>query len=203
MEKLLAGYKRFRANGWPEQSGVLESLAEHGQSPKALVLACVDSRVDPVMIFDAGLGEMLVVRNVANLAPPYQPDSAYHGTSSALEFGVRVLKVQHVIVLGHSLCGGVRALLENPPDKANEFITPWMSMALAARDRALECAPGEDRRQCCEYEVIKLSLANLTTFPWIAERVAAGKLALHGAWFDIRTGVLKILQPDGSFVPPE
>jgi carbonic anhydrase len=201
MKELLAGYERFRANGWPEQRRVFESLATNGQSPKALVVACVDSRVEPAMIFDTEPGAMLTVRNVANLVPPFAPDSAYHGTSAALEFGVRVLSVPHLIVLGHSLCGGVQALLEGAPDNAHEFIAPWMSMAEAARRRALRCTPVEERRQCCEQEVIKVSLHNLMTFPWISERASAGELALHGAWFDIRTGVLMMLQPDGSFAP--
>ena len=200
MDKLLAGYQRFRKNVWPHQRAAFESLAERGQSPKALVLTCIDSRLDPTMIFDAAPGELLTIRNVANLAPPYAPDAAYHGTSAALEFGVRVLEVPHVMVLGHGLCGGVRALLEGAPDNANEFVKPWMSMAAPA---ALRASSAEDRQTCAEHEVVKISLANLMTFPWIASRVASGKLQLHGAWFAIRTGVLLTLRPDGSFAPPE
>jgi carbonic anhydrase len=201
MKGLLAGYQRFRANGWPEQRKAFESLAKDGQSPRTLMIACVDSRVDPAMIFDTAPGETLTVRNVANLVPPYAPDTAYHGTSAALEFGVRVLEVPHLVVLGHGLCGGVRALLEGAPDKAHEFVAPWMSIAWPARVRAMQCASGEERQQRCEHEVIKVSLGNLMTFPWVAERVAAGKLELHGAWFDIHTGLLMTLQPDGSFEP--
>jgi carbonic anhydrase len=203
MEKLLAGYSRFRAKGWLEQRSLFESLAKNGQRPKALVIACIDSRVDPGMIFDTAPGEMLTVRNVANLVPPYAPDSAYHGTSAALEFGLKVLGLPHLIVLGHSLCGGVQELLHGAPDNAREFIAPWMSIAEPARVRALSSTEREEERQeCCEHEVIKVSLANVGTYPWITERVAAGSLALHGAWFDIRTGLLTILQPDGSFAPP-
>jgi carbonic anhydrase len=202
MKDLLAGYRRFRAGRWPEQRRRFEELAKRGQSPQTLVLTCVDSRVDPSIIFDTEPGEVLEIRNVANLVPPYAPDSAYHGTSAALEFGVRVLEIPHIVVLGHESCGGVKALLEGAPPDAKEFVGPWMSMAAAARDRALHCAP-EKRQQCCEFEVIQLSLANLLTFPWIAERVAAGKLRLHGAWFEIRTGVLMTLQPGGSFVRAE
>jgi carbonic anhydrase len=201
MRGLLAGYQRFRANGWPEKRKEFESLAENGQSPKALVVACIDSRVDPAMIFDAGPGEMLTVRNVANLVPPYAPDAAYHGTSAAIEFGVRVLEVPDLIVLGHGLCGGVKTLLDGAPDKAHEFIAPWMSIAEAACARVLLSVPASERQQTCEHEVVKVSLANLMTFPWIAERVADGKLTLHGAWFDIRIGVLMTLQPDGTFAP--
>jgi carbonic anhydrase len=201
MKSLLAGYKRFRAHGWPAQRRAFESLAKDGQSPRALVVACIDSRIDPALIFDTAPGEMLTLRNVANLVPPYAPDATYHGTSAALEFGVRVLEVPHLMVLGHSLCGGVRALLDGIPGPAHEFVGPWMSIAASARIRALGCAFPEDRQQCGEYELIKISLANLMTFPWVAERVAAGKLELHGAWFDIGTGVLTTLQPDGSFAP--
>ena len=201
MNILLEGYRRFRAKGWHEQSRVFEALAQNGQSPKALVVACVDSRVDPGMIFDAGPGELLTVRNVANLVPPYSLDRAYQCTSAALEFGVRVLEVKNLIVLGHGLCGGVRALLEGAPDQAHEFIPAWMALAQQARIRALESVPGEERQQYCEHEVVKISLENLMTFPWIAERVLSGKLVMHGAWFNIRTGILMTLHPDGSFQP--
>src|SRR5258708_18831596 len=111
MIELITGYKRFRARGWPERRKAFESLAEDGQRPTALVVACVDSRVDPTMIFDTAPGEMLTVRNVANLVPPYAPDRAHHSTSAALEFGGRVLEVKDLIVLGHGMCGGVHALL--------------------------------------------------------------------------------------------
>jgi carbonic anhydrase len=202
VKTLLEGYRRFRVNGWPEQRRLLESLAENGQRPKALVVACVDSRVDPAMIFDAAPGEMLTVRNVANLVPPYAPDVAYHGTSAALEFGVRVLEVKNILVMGHGLCGGVRSLLEGAPEEARDFVAPWMRMAEAARPRALNCGTAEERQQCAEFEVVKISLSNLMTFPWIAARVGAGQLSLDGAWFDIRSGELKLLAPDGQFVPP-
>ncbi len=201
MEDLLAGYRRFRKKGWLEQRAVFESLARHGQAPRAMVVACVDSRVDPAMIFDAGPGEILTVRNVANLVPPYEPDAAYHGTSAALEFGVRVLQVRHLVVMGHGLCGGVRALLEGAPGPGHEFVAPWMSIAEAARVRVMSSVAPEDRQRACEHEAIKVSLANLMTFPWIAERVATGSLALHGTWFDIHTGVLMILQADDTFAP--
>jgi carbonic anhydrase len=203
MENLLAGYRRFRATGWPEQRRVFESLARDGQAPRALVVGCVDSRVDPARIFDTAPGEVLTVRNVANLVPPYAPDSTYHGTSAALEFGVRVLEVPDIIVLGHGLCGGVKALLDGDPDHELEFVKPWMSMAEPAREKALKCVGAEAQQLSCEHEVIKISLANLMTFPWVAERVTAGKLSLHGAWFDIRIGTLMLLQPNGAFEPAE
>jgi len=202
VKSLLAGYQRFRAVGWPAQRRLFESLAKNGQSPKALVLACVDSRIDPAMIFDAAPGEILTVRNVANLVPPYAPDAAYHGTSAALEFGVRVLEVTQLIVLGHGLCGGVRALLDGGTANGQEFIAPWMSIAEAARLHTLRSVPPAEQQHFCEYEVVKISLANLMTFPWIADPVAAGRLSLHGAWFDVHSGVLMVLQPDGSFGAP-
>ena len=200
MNWLIAGYQRFRAGCWPDRRKVFESLAEEGQRPKALVIACVDSRVDPAMIFDAGPGELLIIRNVANLVPPYAPDDACHGTSAALELGVRALNIPHIIVLGHGMCGGVEALLKGAPSEAEDFMGPWMQIAESARVRAMQCALPDERQQCCEEEVVKLSLVNLLTFPWIAERVAMGALELHGAWFAIDSGLLKMLLADGSFV---
>ncbi len=200
MEQLIEGYRRFRANGWPERRKMFEGLAEKGQKPRAMIVACIDSRVDPAGIFDAAPGELLIVRNVANLVPPYAPDSAYHGTSAALEFGIRVLEVPHLIVLGHGMCGGVQALLNGAPDNARDFVAPWMAMAEPARRETMKHPP-QDRQQCCEHEVIKISLANLMTFPWIAERVADGRLSLHGAWFAIHTGVLETMGEDGQFAP--
>lgn len=199
MKRLLEGYRRFRANSWLGQQSRFKALAVRGQHPHALVIACVDSRVDPAMIFDAPPGEMLTVRNVANLVPPYAPDAAYHGTSAALEFGVRVLAVRHLIVLGHESCGGIQALLEGAPQNARDFVAPWMSMAEVVRTRAMRCATPVERQRCAEHEVIKLSLANLMSFPWIAESVASGSLELHGAWFGIGSGALKLLGREGTF----
>jgi carbonic anhydrase len=200
MEDLLRGYRRFRENGWPERRARFEQLAEHGQRPRAMVIGCADSRVDPAMIFDAGPGEIFIVRNVANLVPPYQPDGAYHGTSAALEFGVLALEVSHLVVLGHGLCGGVRALLGGVPAPLGGFLGPWLSLAAPVRERVLACE-GIETQLAGEQEFIRLSLANLRGFPWIAEREADGRLVLHGAHFDVRTGVLALLGPDGRFAP--
>ena len=178
---------------------MFESLAQQGQRPQALVVGCIDSRVDPGVIFDTAPGEMLTVRNVANLVPPYKPDVAHHGTSAALEFGVRVLGISHIVVLGHGLCGGVQALLEGAPVNARDFVAPWMSMAESARERAMRTAAPAERQRFIEHEIIRLSLTNLMSFPWIAEPVVERKLRLHGAWFAIDTGVLTLLKPDGSF----
>jgi carbonic anhydrase len=193
MQRLIDGYRRFRAETWPRERGRFEALAEHGQRPRAMVITCADSRVDPQLIFGAAPGELFVVRNVANLVPPYAPDAAYHGTSAALEFGVRVLAVRDLVVLGHGQCGGVRALLGGAPAEAADFVAPWMRIARPARDRALACEPAEARQEACEHEVVRLSLANLMTFPWVREAVETGRLRLHGMHFAIHTGVLAVL----------
>ena len=200
MDELLDGYRRFRAESWPERRALFERLARDGQRPRALVIACSDSRTDPGMVFDAGPGELFTVRNVAALVPPFERDGAYHGTSAAIEFAVTVLEVPQVIVLGHAMCGGIRALLsqEGP---GGDFIGGWLRIAAPARARVLECSSPDEAQERCEQEGVKLSLANLLTFPWVAERVADGRLRLHGASFDIRTGVLTRLQDDGSFAP--
>lgn len=197
MHDLIEGYKRFRALGWLEKKATYEKLSE-GQKPKALVIACIDSRVEPATIFDAGPGELLIVRNVANLVPPYAPDSAYHGTSAALEFGIRVLDIPNLIVLGHGQCGGVSALLNGAPEQAQDFVAPWMQIACAARTEAIK-HPEEQRQLCCEREVIKISRDNLMSFPWIAERVADRRLTISCAWYAIKTGALEVLQDDDTF----
>jgi carbonic anhydrase len=200
MDKLIAGYRRFRAEQWPERRAMFEHLADRGQSPRAMVIACSDSRVDPTMIFNAEPGELFILRNVANLVPPYEPDTAFHATSAALEFAVRVLEVADLIVMGHAMCGGIKVLLDGAVGNAGDFLVPWMRIVEPARVRALARSPA-DPQTACEQEAIKLSLEHLLTFPWIADRVAAGTLALRGMSFDIRSGVLMMLQPDGRFVP--
>ncbi len=200
MDQLVAGYRRFRAIAWPQRRELFEGLARHGQQPRAMVLACSDSRVDPTMIFDARPGEMFIIRNVANLVPPFAPDGACHGTSAALEFGVRALEVRDLIVLGHGLCGGVQALLDGVPPPLGEFVGPWIRLAERARPGLLRCDPAERQREG-EHATVRVSLENLMTFPWIAERVADGRLTLHGAHFDIRTGVLALLGEGGQFAP--
>jgi carbonic anhydrase len=203
MDKLLAGYRRFRQNAWLERRAIFQELADAGQRPTAMVVGCIDSRVDPAMIFDAGPGEILTVRNVANLIPIYAPDDSYHGTSAALEFGVQVLKVTDIIVLGHGACGGVKALIDGPPVNARDFVAPWMSIAARIMNRVPATLPPDQRQQWCEHEVIKTSISNMMTFPWIARRVAERKLTVHGAWFAIHTGTLMLLQKDGTFIPAE
>ncbi len=207
VDDLIAGYLRFREVAWPERKQTFESLADRGQKPETLVIACSDSRVDPQMIFDAGPGEMFVVRNVANLVPPFSPDTNHHGTSAAIEFAVRVLKVKHVVVMGHALCGGVNALLEGAPPGARDFVPNWMKIAEPARRMAQESGlPPAERQRFCEQCCVQLSLFNLGSFPFVAERVAEGDLKLHGAYFAVATGRLEILGEDGTFnalpIPP-
>lgn len=202
MDRLLDGYQRFRAGGWTNHRERLQALADEGQKPHALIVACSDSRADPAMVFDTAPGELFVVRNVANLVPPYDPDGDFHGTSAALEFGVRVLEVPHLIVMGHQKCGGVHSLVHGFPERAQDFVEPWMRMAQPAVDAARAAGTPEDLiDDVCEHETVKLSLNNLRTFPWIARREAEGRLQLHGFRFGIADGVLERLNPDGTFTP--
>jgi carbonic anhydrase len=192
MERLIEGYRRFRADVWPAERERYRVLAEKGQRPETMVIACSDSRVDPQTVFGCGPGELFVVRNVAALVPPFSPDGGYHGTSAALEFAVRVLQVKRLVVLGHARCGGVQAMAEGAPAVAQDFVVPWVSIAAGALSRVSH-DPGlghAGHLDLCEVEVIRLTLGNLLTFPWIKESVAAGNLAIHGFRFDIHTGVL-------------
>ncbi|SEH25119.1 carbonic anhydrase [Magnetospirillum fulvum] len=195
MERLVEGFRHFRATYFEENRTLFETLAQGGQRPKVLLIGCSDSRVDPGLLFGTQPGEMFVIRNVANLVPPFETTGTYHGTSAAIEFAIRKLDVEHTVVLGHAGCGGVRALIEDEVADGTNFVRPWMGIAQAARDRYLTLAhsAGENRnyaRQMCERETVAISLANLMTFPWIRERVEQGKLTLHGWWFDVEKGQL-------------
>ena len=196
MDALIEGYRRFRANAWPADRARYEALSAKGQRPQTLVVACSDSRVDPQTVFGAGPGEMFVVRNVAGLIPPYQPDGAYHGTSAALEYGVRVLKVSRLIVLGHAQCGGVKAMVEGAPAEARDFVQSWMEIARPTMAPSAPGLAGADLLAHYEEEVVRLSLANCLTFPWIAKAVAEGRLELAGFRFGIATGVLYRMEGD-------
>jgi len=192
---LIDGYRKFRQTGWAQQRERWSELAE-GQSPKVMILACSDSRVEPAIIFDASPGEMFVVRNVANLAPPFETTGGYHGVSAALEFAVTQLEVEEVVVLGHGFCGGCAAALtqqfEGAPSGEGRFIANWVSMLAPARAKV--CAEHEtldrDAYLAMELEAIKISLANLRTFPFVAEREEAARLSLHGCHFSIAEGLL-------------
>lgn len=200
MDQMIEGFKRFRDNYFAKNRPLFDNLAQQGQTPNVLLIGCSDSRVDPAIIFDAQPGEMFVLRNVANLIPPFAPDDGHHGTSAAVEFAVRGLKVGHIIVLGHARCGGVRALIEGNPNDQSDFIRGWMQIARSARDRALALTlsagqPIEAARRMCEQETVAISLGNLMTFPWIRERVEAGNLMLHGWFYDMEDGLLFRLDP--------
>jgi carbonic anhydrase len=201
MERLIEGYRNFRTSTWPERRAVFERLATHGQQPRALVIACADSRVDPAMIFDAGPGELFVVRNVASLVPPCEPDDTCHGTSAALEFAVRGLQVPDIIVMGHAMCGGVHALLHGTPNPSWHFLGNWIDVARDVRTRVLASSSADAGQRAAEHECVKLSLANLLTYPWVREAVRDARMRLHGTWFDIRSGILERLEADGSFTP--
>lgn len=204
---LLDGYRRFRAGDWSKQRGRWADLAE-GQSPGTMVIACSDSRVDPAQIFDTAPGEMFVVRNIANLVPPFELGGGRHGVSAALEFAVTQLEVADVIVLGHGQCGGVAAALSRrfadaAPGEGG-FIAHWVDLLDEARERVLHDRAGRSDRhiaRALEQEAVKVSLANLRSFPFVPPREAAGKLRLHGAWFAISDGRLELLDAaTGRFV---
>jgi carbonic anhydrase len=199
-DPLLTGYHRFRQDRWPEAKAEYEALAEKGQKPHTLIIACSDSRADPALIFDAAPGELFVVRNVANLAPPYQPDGQLHGVSAALEFGVKVLGVSRIVVMGHALCGGVAAMRTEAPACCADFVAPWVQQGVPAVRRACEAFPADVER-ASEEAVVRLSIENLRTFPWIAEREAAGRLRLTGLHFGIADGVLTALTAKPRFEP--
>lgn len=195
---LVDGYRRFRATEWKAERERWSELAE-GQSPKVMVIACSDSRVEPAIIFDTRPGEMFVVRNVAALAPPFETTPGNHGVSAALEFAVTQLEVEEIVVLGHGLCGGCAAALTGQFDGAGHgsghFIASWVSLLRGARDAVVAEHPELDSKAFVEMELraVQVSLANLRTFPWIAEREAAAKLALHGCHFSINDGRLYVL----------
>ncbi len=206
IEHLLAGYRRFRQRHFREKRELYERLGREGQAPKFLVVGCVDSRINPAVITDADPGELLIVRNVASLIPPCEHDTAYHGTSAALEFGVRVLEVEHIIVMGHSKCGGAQALLEGTGcDEESDFIGRWMGMAEPVRREVLSSIPAEQpeaRLTRTEQGLVRYGLANLMSYPWIVQRVQEGSLSLHGWHFDIASGRLSLLDPESDrFLP--
>ncbi|WP_435628075.1 carbonic anhydrase [Candidatus Ferrigenium straubiae] len=192
-KQLIEGFSRFRERHFARDDALFRELVEQGQAPRTMVVACCDARVDPALVLDCAPGDLFVIRNVANLVPPAENQGHYHGTSAALEFGVRKLNVGHIIVLGHAHCGGIQALLEGDVRKEDAFISQWMGIADAARERVSReyTDNGSAARQCaCEQQAILVSLDNLMTFPWIRERVEQGNLALHGWYFDIERGEL-------------
>jgi carbonic anhydrase len=199
-------FRRFKYRHFAPNQDHYEKLAAEGQNPDVMIVSCSDSRVDPEMLFSAMPGELFVVRNVANLVPPFETQGKYHGVSAALEFAALNIRVKHIVVLGHSGCGGVRACLDHNAARQTqaEFIVNWMSMLDGARDKVIaahEGAPENELRGALEREGIKTSLANLRTFPCIQILEGRGSIALHGAYFDIASGMLEVLDREsGEFV---
>lgn len=200
---LIEGYYRFRGNEWIEERESWSKLAE-GQTPAVMVIACSDSRVDPATIFGTAPGEVFVVRNVANLVPPFDPSGGLHGVSAALEFAVTVLKVDEILVLGHGQCGGVKASLSGALRDAKPgeggFVAEWIKLLDDARQKVInEHGDGPDGQTALEREGVKVSIENLKTFPFVQERLNDGSLTLHGAVFAIKDGKLNVLQEDGHY----
>lgn len=180
-KKILIGYQLFRKKYAQGDKSIMDYLSRHGQQPKIMVVACCDSRVDPALILQCDPGDLFVVRNVANIVPPYEKDEAHHGTSAALEFGVCFLKVKHLILLGHSQCSGVQALLNSENLKQNDFISNWVSLIKTE---------GRDFQNVddCAKAALQQSYQNCMTFPWISQEIRDQKLIIHLWFFDIKTG---------------
>jgi carbonic anhydrase len=199
-DQLAERYRRFRFRHFGAHQQHFAELASQGQNPDVMIVSCSDSRVDPEQIFSALPGELFVVRNVANLVPPYETTGRYHGVSAALEFAVLNLRVRHIVVMGHGGCGGIKACLEHGAARQSEaeFISNWMSILDDARERIVRekvSAGTVEQAAKLEREAVKTSLANLRTFPCVATLEARGRLHLHGAHFDIASGELEVLNP--------
>jgi len=203
---LIEGYRRFQANGWQQQRQRWERLAQ-AQEPRLMVIACSDSRVDPSIIFDTSPGEVFVVRNVANMVPPFETTPGHHGVSAALEFAVTQLEIPDIVVLGHQSCGGCAAALtqrfEHSAHGEGRFIADWMSLLDDARERIVaRHGQGEEAIRALEFEAVKVSISNLRSFPCIPVREKAGKLRIHGAYFAVADGILHLLdERSGNFHP--
>jgi carbonic anhydrase len=204
---LIDGYAAFIRGPYAETEGKYKKLAKDGQSPTTMVIACCDSRAAPETIFDAGPGELFVLRNVGNLVPPFQPDGGQHGTSAGIEFAVAALEVENLVVLGHGRCGGIRAALNPGHVLAHgDFITKWMALLapVTAEVSKYSFLTPTERETVLERLSVRNSIKNLRTFPYITEREADGRLKVHGAWFDISTGELWVMdQETGDFSRPE
>jgi carbonic anhydrase len=197
-QHLISGYQTFTSQRLPTEQSRYRELSERGQSPEVMVIGCCDSRVSPEVIFDASPGELFVVRNIANLVPVYAPDGGAHGVSAALEYAVQVLKVKHIVVLGHAQCGGIRAFIDNAaPLSPGDFIGRWMSMFIKP-DEKVEIRDHEtivDFATRIEKAAVFRSLENLMTFPFVRAAVERGDLELHGAYFGVAVGSLSVLDP--------
>jgi carbonic anhydrase len=197
-ENLADRFRRFKQRHFLPNAEQYEELATYGQTPEAMIISCSDSRVDPETIFGAMPGELFVVRNVANLIPPYETGGKFHGVSAAIEFAALNLRVKNLIVMGHSGCGGVKAALDQSAaiQTESQFISRWMSMLDDARLHVLashQTRPHAEKQRALEKEGVKTAIKNLRTFPFISQLEDKGRLALHGAYFDIATGTLSVL----------
>lgn len=206
-QKLLDGFASFTRHGYQDERHRYMNMADNGQTPQNMIIACCDSRSAPETIFDSGPGEMFVVRNVANLVPPFEPDGGQHGTSAAIEFAVQGLKIQNIIVMGHGRCGGIHAALHPAaePLAQGDFIGKWMRLLEPVTEQFTDNGLMTDGERATMLERISVrnSVKNLRTFPYIAELEKQKKLALHGAWFDIKSGELWIMDPKtGEFNRP-
>lgn len=204
LDRFCDGFARFRAAWYGPENNIYEELRA-GQKPLAAVVACSDSRVDPVQILDARPGELFVIRNVANLVPPHEPDTRHHGVSAALEYAIRHLGVGHVIVMGHAHCGGFANLLSEDCHEDDTYLNVWMDQAKLAKTevgRALPSGTPEERQRACEMWGVRLSLRNLQSFPWVRKGLEQGALYLHGLYFDMNAGELLTFHPETQvFVP--
>ena len=193
VKDLIIGFEEFRKSFFEEDKRLYEKLVREGQKPKTMVIACSDSRVDPMILFGSKPGDLFVIRNVANLVPSYRPDKSNDSTSAALEFAVLKLQVEHIIVLGHSFCGGIRAAcshLLGEQKIESEFITSWVEIASPAAESVANSNPQNGITRLVEQASIINSIKNLLTFPWIRSAVSDKKLRVHGWWFDMEEGTL-------------
>ena len=199
--RLIDGYRTFTSERLPTEQSRYRELSERGQSPEVMVIGCCDSRVSPEVIFDAGPGELFVVRNVANLVPVYQPDAGAHGVSAALEYAVQVLKIKHVVVLGHAQCGGIKAFIDKiDPLSPGDFIGRWMAMFIKPGEKVeqREHETMQDFVTRIEKAAVFRSLENLMTFPFVRKLVERNELHLHGAYFGVAEGSLFVLDQDAK-----
>ncbi|MFN4088654.1 MAG: carbonic anhydrase [Alphaproteobacteria bacterium] len=201
LQRLIDGFEDFRREYFEQHTALFEALRV-GQRPKVLIIGCSDSRADPAILTRAQPGDLFIVRNVAAIVPPYAPDGSHHGTSSAIEFAIRVLAVEHVVVLGHGMCGGMRALAE-PEAVRLEFMSDWVDLMAEARDAVMRAGlPEAERLPTLEKAAVLCSVRNLVTFPWLRARLEKGDLSLHGWYFDIGAGELLAFDAEtATFVP--
>lgn len=204
IDKLVSGFRHFRREHFERKDPYYQALVRGGQSPRVLFLACSDSRVDPAIVFGTAPGDLFIIRNVANIVPPFETNAGQHGVSAAIEYAVNVLEVEHIIINGHSQCGGIRALCERPDEATIDnpcLVGRWLALARPAYDKARADYPEAAMEQLareCEKDSVLASLDNLLTFPMVKARVEAGRLRLHGWYFDMERGLLQAWSPESG-----